>query len=143
MSTDPTEPLVDMCGWLPTPSYLNLPCQQIPDHLPACDESCSPQSVQVQSAEKAIGESEWKHARNKTLCKFQRPTATVHLVLLNIATAEMVHTAFRVFLHDKAMRRCCPLCTFDDMEVIIRCMTTSVACERRWLMNEASTNGRT
>ena len=55
-----------------------------------------PQGREVEGAGKAIGETESKHRRNPTTSILKSKASVVHLVLLDLAAAQVVYTALRV-----------------------------------------------
>lgn len=104
---------------------------QIPQHLPAGDVDCPPQSVKVKSARKCVTKSKWQHARNPTLSQFQRPTSMMHLVLLDITSSQMMNSSLWISLHFQSMGRCGPLFTLQNVKVIISSVSSRVACLRQ------------
>jgi hypothetical protein len=68
-----------------------------------------------------------------TLSQFQGPATFVHLVLLDLTSAQMVHTSSGVPFHDEAVGRSGPLFAFEDVEVVVRRVTTRMTfgTERR------------
>lgn len=88
-----------------------------------------PKSREVKSAGKPIGETESKHRGNPTTGILQSEASIIHLVLLDLTTAQMVYAALRVDLGlvVACSRRVGSLSTLEDVEVVICSVATSVS----------------
>jgi hypothetical protein len=75
---------------------LQLELHQIPNHLPSSNPRRRPQRREVQRRRERIGVPEEKHRRNPAARVLKSKARRLHLVLLDFATAQVVHGAGRV-----------------------------------------------
>lgn len=113
-----------MSSWNP----LELAHQQVGDHLTASDIAGAPEGVEVERAKEGIGVAEEKHGRDPTTRVLEgEATAIGHLVLLNVAAAQVVHATLRVHLGLILARYIGGLGAEQNVEVVIGGVTAGVA----------------
>jgi hypothetical protein len=100
-------------------SSLYLSLEQVCDHLPASDPRSSPQRREIESAGEGIRVTEEEHGWNPATGIFQREARLIHLILLHLATAEVVDATLRVDLGFVGSRNIGKLSTLKDVEVVI------------------------
>ena len=108
-------------------SPLHLSLEQVGDHLPAGNARGSPQSREVKSAREGIGIAEEKHGRNPAAGVLERKARRVHLVLLNLAAAEVVDGTGRVDFGLVRTGDVGELSALEDVEVVICGVAASVS----------------
>lgn len=101
--------------------------QQIPNHFPPRHPSHLPRRRKIHRARQRIGIPKRKHARNEAYRVLERETRGFHLVLLDVAAAEMVHGSLRVDFGLERARGEGELGSLDDVEVIVGCVAACVA----------------
>ena len=106
---------------------LQLPLQQVANHLASRHPRGRPQSREVQSRREGIGVSEEKHRRNPATRVLEREAGRVHLVLLNVAAAKVVHGTCRVDLGLESAGHVSQLRAGQDVEVIVGSVAAGVA----------------
>lgn len=105
----------------PLPSAaLQLPHQQIANHLPARDESRPPQCGEIERREEGVGVAEEEHGRNPAARVLEREAGGLHLVLLDVAAAQVVHGARRVDFRLELAGHVGQLRARQDVEVVVR-----------------------
>jgi len=100
---------------------------QIPQSFSTINSNGMPQRLPIECTSERIGKAKRQHKRNPTLRELKRPTTLVHLVLLNVSTAKMVHGAFGIALLDERVGRVGPLLAFEDVEVVVGGVAARVA----------------
>jgi hypothetical protein len=106
---------------------LQLPLQQITNHLATSDPCRRPQRREVQSRRESVGVSEEKHRRNPAARVLESEAGRIHLVLLNIATAKVMHRSCRVDLRLKCAGDIGQLRAGQNVEVIVGGVAAGVA----------------
>lgn len=107
-------------------THLQLVLQQVADHLTGSDARGSPQGREVQGAREGIGVTEEEHGRDPATSVLQREARLIHLVLLDLATDQVVHATGRVDLGLELAGDVGKLGTLEDVEVIVGGVATSV-----------------
>lgn len=108
-------------------SHLQLEFEQVGDHLAAGDARGRPESREVQGGREGIGVAKEEHGRDPATGVLKRETRRVHLVLLDLATTEMVHGTGGVGLGFVGTGDVGELGAVQDVEVVVRGVTASVA----------------
>lgn len=106
---------------------LELPPHQVKNHLFTRNPSRSPQRRHIKRTSETVREPEEQHGRNPPPCILQRKARLVHLVLLDGAALKVVHAALRIDLWLEGSRCVRELCAFQDVEIVVRCVTAGVA----------------
>lgn len=106
---------------------LQLHLQQVADHLATGDAGSRPQGREVQGAGEGIGVAEEEHRGDPATGILESEAGRVHLVLLDLATAQVVHGAGRVDLGLVLAGHVGQLGTGQDVEVIVGGVTAGVA----------------
>ena len=101
--------------------------QQVADHLTGSDARGSPQGREVQGAGEGIGVTEEEHGRDPATGVLKREARLIHLVLLDLATDEVVHASGRVDLRLELAGDVGELGALEDVEVVIGGVAASVA----------------
>jgi hypothetical protein len=88
-----------------------------------------PQSREVEGTGKAIGETETKHGRDPTTSVLESKASIIHLVLLDLAAAQMVHAALGVDfgLVVSSSGRVGGLSSLENVEVVVCGVATTVS----------------
>lgn len=112
---------------VPLIARLKLPAQQVRDHFAAGDSRRGPQGREVKGAGESIGVTEEKHGRDPTTGVLEGKARLLHLVLLDLAAAEVVDGARGVDLRLKSARNESDLSSLKDVEVVIGGVAAGVA----------------
>jgi hypothetical protein len=110
----------------PSPS-LQLKPHQIPNHLPSRNPRRRPQRREVQRRRERIGIPKEQHRRDPAARVLERKARRVHLVLLDLAAAQMVHRAGRVDLGLEVAGGVGELGSRQDVEVVVGRVAAGVA----------------
>lgn len=106
---------------------LYLPHGQTPKHALRRDPDGVGERPKVERGKHGIGEPKRQHRGDPTLGELERPAALVHLILLDDATAHVIHDALGVPLLDEGMGRVRPLLALEDIEVVVGRVPAAVA----------------
>lgn len=109
------------------PPSLKFAQDQVRDHLPARHVRHAPQGGDVERARQAVGEAKEHHGRDPAARVLERKAALGHLVLLHVATAQVVHAALRVHLGLVRAGRVGRLHARQDVEVVVGRVPARVA----------------
>ena len=109
-----------------TPS-LQLPLQQIANHLPTRYPRRLPQRRDIQGTRQAIRKAKEQHRWDPTASVLHREAPFGHLVLFDIAASQVVYATWRVYLCFVLAWHVSELCASEDVEVVVRCVTAGVA----------------
>lgn len=131
-SSNATNPSSNIQSYIPQPQInntqpLQLPLQQVGDHLAPSDARGSPQGREVQGAGESIGVAEEEHGRDPATGVLEREAGRVHLVLLDLAALQVVHGAGRVDLGLVLAGHVGKLGAGEDVEVVVRGVAAGVA----------------
>ena len=110
-----------------TTTSLELPLEQVGDHLPAGDARRLPQGGEVEGAGQAVGEAEEEHGGDPAAGVLEREAALGHLVLLDVAAAQVVYAAGRVHLGLVLSGDVGRLYAREDVEVVVGRVAARVA----------------
>lgn len=108
-------------------SFLQLANGEVPYHLAAGDEGGAPEGVQVEGGEEAVGEAEEHHGWDPAAGVLEREAALGHLVLLHGSPAQVVYRPGGEDLGLVVARCVGPLLPCQDVEVVVRGMSTGVS----------------
>lgn len=106
--------------------YSQLPPQQICNHLPSCNNTGPPKCREIKRTTKRIGISKAQHGRNPTSGILKSKTSIIHLILFYITSSQMVNTALGIDFWLVRTRDVGGLCSGEDVEVVVCCVTTCV-----------------
>lgn len=112
---------------LSKPNALELAKSQVAQHLLGREPGRLPQGRHVQRARQAVGEAEEEHGRDPAARVLEREAALGHLVLLDVAAAEVVDGARGVHLRLVLAGNVGLLDAGQDVEVVIGSVAPSVA----------------
>lgn len=102
--------------------------EQVLDHLAAGDHSSPKERGEVERRRNRVRKTERQHRGDPALSELQRPASRLgHHVLLHNTTGEVVHRTRRVLLALKVPGLVGVLRTRQDVEVVVRRVTASVA----------------
>lgn len=104
----------------------HLPLHQIPNHLPSRNPGRRPQRREIKRARKRIRIPKRHHGRDPSSRILEGETRTLHLVLLDVAAAEMVYRTHGVNLWLELAGDEGELFAFENVEVIVGGMATGV-----------------
>lgn len=106
---------------------LNLPPQQIPNHLAPSDPDSVVECDEVHGGEEAVCETEWEHEGDPAPRILQSPTFRLHGILLHDAPNEVVHVSGVINLPGKCAGGVGGLTTGKDVEVVVCGVSAGVA----------------
>lgn len=106
---------------------LKLPPQQILNHFATCDSRRGPQRREIKGAGESIGITEEKHGRDPTTSVLEGKAGLLHLVLLDLAAAEVVHGARGIDLRLESTGNVRDLGSLEDVEVVVCGVAAGVA----------------
>ena len=106
---------------------LELELQQVAHHLPRRHTGSGPQSWEIQRARECVGIAKEQHGRDPTTGVLEREARAVHLVLLDLATNQVVYGTSGVALGLKATGDVGELFTREDVEVVVCGVAAGVA----------------
>lgn len=108
---------------------LELSLCHVRQHLSASNPGSMPQSREIKSAGQSIGETKSKHGRNPATGVFEGKAGVIHLVLLDLAAAKVMHGAlgvdFRLVVTGSG--RVCGLSALEDVEIVVCGVAASVS----------------
>jgi hypothetical protein len=96
-----------------------LALEQIANHLPARNVRRLPQRREVKRAGQAVGEAKEEHGRDPAARVLEREAGLGHLVLLDVAAAQVVDAAGRVDLGLVLAGHVGQLSAREDVEVVV------------------------
>jgi hypothetical protein len=112
----------------PLPSHsLQLKPQQIPNHLPARNPRRRPQRREIQRRRERIRIPKEQHRRDPAARVLERKARRFHLVLLDLAAAQMVHRAGGVDFGLEVAGGVGELGPRQDVEVVVGRVAAGVA----------------
>lgn len=111
----------------PTPQNLQLELQQIPNHLAARHARRRPQRREIKRGGERVGVAKEQHGRDPAARVLEREAGRVHLVLLDLAAAQVVHAAGRVDLGRELAGHVGQLRAGQDVEVVVGRVAAGVA----------------
>lgn len=106
---------------------LQLGLEEIANHLLARNVRRLPQRREVERAGQAVGEAEEEHGRDPAARVLEREAGLGHLVLLDVAAAQVVHASRRVDLGLVLARHVGHLGAGEDVEVVVGGVAAAVA----------------
>lgn len=106
---------------------LQLTLEQVANHFPPRDPCRLPQRGKVKSARQAVGKAEEKHGGDPTAGIFESKAAVGHLVLLDVAAAQVVDASCRVDLGLVGSRDVGRLDAGENVEVVVGGVAAGVA----------------
>lgn len=106
---------------------LQLELQQVAHHLARSNARSRPQSREVERAGEGIGVAEEQHGRDPAAGVLEGEARAVHLVLLDLAADQVVHSTSGVLLGHEGSGDVCELFTVQDVEVVICGVAAGVA----------------
>lgn len=113
------------------PSYysqrLQLASCKIQNHLSASYPGCPPQSGEVQCTGEGIGISKTQHGWDPTSRILKSKATLRHFVLLDHTTGKVVDSSLGIDFWLIRSWGVCQLSARQDVEIVIRSMTTSVS----------------
>lgn len=107
--------------------FSELALEQVPAHLPTRDPGGPPESGDVEGAGQAVGEAEEEHGRDPAARIFEGEAALGHLVLLDVAAAQVVHAALGIHLGFVFAGGVSELRAGQDVEVVVGGVAAGVA----------------
>lgn len=123
--------IVAKTAQLPQPSQnpknLQLELHQIANHLPSRYPRRRPQRREIQRRRERIRVPKEQHRRNPAARVLEREARRLHLVLLDFATAQVVHGAGRVDFGLELAGDVGELCAGQDVEVVVGGVAAGVA----------------
>lgn len=108
-------------------SHLQLKLEQVGNHLTSGNTRGRPESREVQGGREGIGVAEEEHGRDPATGVLEREARGLHLILLDLAAAQVVHGAGGVGLGLVGARHVGELGAVQDVEVVVRGVTAGVA----------------
>lgn len=111
----------------PPHSTSELALEQIANHLLARDIRRLPQRREIQRAGQAVGEAKEEHGRDPAARVLEREAGLGHLVLLDVAAAQVVHAAGRVDFRLVLAGHVGHLRAGQDVEVVVGGVAAAVA----------------
>lgn len=106
---------------------LHLPPEQVGNHLTTSDTRRSPQRREIQGTRESIRITEEQHRRDPATRILKREARRVHLVLLDLATGQVVHGTGGVSLSLVGAGHVGELRAVQDVEVVVRGVAAGVA----------------
>lgn len=103
-----------------------LSLEQVSDHLATGDAGGGPQSREVQGAGESVGVAEEQHGWDPAASVFEGKAGSIHLVLLDLATGQVVNASLRIDLRLVLARDVGKLGALEDVEVVVGGMATGV-----------------
>lgn len=105
----------------------HLPLHQIPNHLPPRNPRRSPQRRKIKRTAKSIRIPKRHHRRDPAPRILERKTRALHLILLDISAAQVVHGTDRVDFRLELAGHEGEFRAFEDVEVVVGGVATGVA----------------
>ena len=123
-SLESSTPIHHQAGFKPS---LQLEPHQSPNHLPTSHPSRSPQRREIQRRRKRISVAKEQHGRNPAARVLQSKARRLHLVLLDLAAAQVVDGAGGVDFGLEVAGRVSELRAGEDVEVVVCRVAAGVA----------------
>lgn len=114
-------------GYLNALPHLDLADEEVANHLDGSDIGRAPQGRDVEGAEEAVGKAKEHHGRDPAAGVLKGEAVLGHLVLLDVAAAQVVDGARGVDLALKLAGDVGPLLAGQDVEVVVGRVAARVA----------------
>jgi hypothetical protein len=107
--------------------HLQLSLKEVSDHLSASDACSGPEGGEVQGARKSVRVAKTQHRRDPSTGIFESKAGIFHLVLLDIAAAQVVNASLWVRLGFIRSGAPSELGALENVEIVVCSMAARVA----------------